>query len=98
MDNLIKLLLASQASLAKLLGFVGKEFFLLFVYGIIATLCAGVMWLLIYYAIPHARIYDPLLRELGGSQPLLIAFLLGLSAGAIYFFRLMKAMAEGALL
>jgi type II secretory pathway component PulF len=98
MQNLLALIQQASAGLKKLIAFLSKEFFLLFVYVVIGSLLTGLFWLLLVYVFPNKEIYTQLCNELNGSKQLVIGFLFAASFACIYLYRLLLAAVLGAVL
>ncbi len=75
--------------LSKLADFITKEFFLAFVYAILATIMAGVLWCLFAYVFPNKDLLSQLTAELHHSTKLVLAFFFALSVACIYLYRLL---------
>jgi type II secretory pathway component PulF len=98
MQNLFALIMQASAGLKKLIAFLSKEFFLIFVYVVIGSLLTGAFWLLLVYVFPNKEIYTQLCNELNGSKQLVIGFLFAASLGCIYLYRLLLAAVLGTVL
>ncbi len=70
----------------KLLSFILKEFFLFFVYIIIALIVVMVLWFLITAVLPKERLYNHLLDTFV-SKAFLLTSLFFICLLSIYFYR-----------
>lgn len=75
--------------LSKLTDFITKEFFLVFVYGILAAIMAGILWCLFAYVFPNKDLLTQLTAELHHSTKLVLVFFFALSMASIYLYRLL---------
>lgn len=98
MQFLFALFIKFIAFIKKVIAFLSKEFFLLFIYCVIGSILTLFLWLLLVYGFRNKEIYEHLYAELNGSTKLVIAFLYALSLGCIYLYRLLLAAVKGAVL
>lgn len=82
--------------MAKLVNFILKEFFLFFVYVVIALIIAMCLWWVISSLLPLERLFHPLLSTFQ-RKSFVFLFLFLLILIAIYFYRFLTGAIKQAL-
>ena len=95
---LLALLQKAASHIKGIIAFASREFFLIFVYCIIGSIMALVVWLLLSRVFTNKDLYTRLVAELNGSEKLTVAFIFVTCLGCIYLFRLLQAALQGSVL
>jgi hypothetical protein len=94
MQFLFAVILKAVAAIKKFLAFISKEFFLIFVYGIMGGVISFVFFLILKYAIPNKNILTQLRGELPECDMwfkdlYVLVFIYLITVLCIYLFRVL---------